>query len=349
MRLAVEILREHALGALRALQPSLGEDGSRRLLEVHLDPLNYAMPLHDSDREQALIEFCTGNAPVVEARRLLVLENTHDIVGVARVLARTHINRTGVSDVTRGASIARKAQSPRVVGLFDGVGDATSLRAWLDHRALADSWLAFARAHRNAPADVAFDDDDIDTLRGLQGLSVQQARTISARNAPYIGKKQGWPKVFLGVYTGLLYLESRFGLDALRVRTAVDCAQTVEQIDALVIGAIRSIQEFGPRTAPSFFADLGCTQFVKPDTHVTDVVTAAHSGPAPLGPAASIDAVRRIAEALTWPPRQVDKLMYLACSQKFYLAGLAPTKAVADRGKAELLQRLRRLPPNERP
>ena len=118
-------------------------------------------------------------------------------------------------------------------------------------------------------------------------------------------------------------------------------ARHTTEVDALWKDARRRITEFGPRLAPSFFADLGCANFIKADVHVTDVVGAALKRDGQLAAQPCIDFVRQMAEDTGRTPRAIDKLMYFACSGKFYLAGLAPAKREASAAKDRLLTHLR--------
>lgn len=339
----INCLVQHAVESIQFLVDDLDQRAARRLLTVHLEPAHFAMPIHAASVEARLMAWCRADEDIAAATAFLRFEDTRTMTGIARVLARTHINRQGVANVRQGARWP--VQSPRVVDLFSLAPDDESLRRWTDYHSLIEDWLALA--HRYAAADIGedrrFRPGDIDCLERLGTLSAAQARSLSSRDAAQLCGNIGWARVVLGLFTGLLYLENRFAFRAEKVWEAVDNARTAAAVDALSRDAQRQVREFGPRLAPSFFADLGCPNFVKADTHVTDVVSAALKLPGDAGAQQSIDFVRELAQSVGCAPRAIDKLMYLACSGKFYLAGIELSKAQARGRKIQLLDALRRL------
>lgn len=338
------LLEQHAIQRLRALDAKLDEKAASRVLEAHLNPAHFAMPIHSIGAEQRLINWSKGEEDLALATDILRFEETHTIRGIARVLARTHLNRQGVANVTRGAQW--KAQSPRVLGVFDLAKDNADLRHWLEYTPLVEAFLGLAQRNHepSTPAEARFDDEDIADLKALAQLTPLQARQMGAREVPGT-RKPGWARVVLGFYTGLCYLDERFGFDAARIWAQLEAVTKAEEVDMLAEDARRHITEFGPRLAPSFFADLGCAGFVKADTHVSDVVRAAGQLEGQPSAQTCIDFVRQLADDTGRSPRAIDKLMYLACSGNFYLAGLAPPRGVARAGKEELLHHLRQLRP----
>lgn len=341
MKILFEALVQHCNNIIRNQSAGLDERAALRLLEVHLEPAHFAMPIHDVAVEKRLIAWSQGKESMAAATPFLLFEETRSIRGIARVLARSHINRQGVANVTRGAQW--KVQSPRVVGVFDLAPDDAALHRWTQYRPLLEAFQELA--HRNctvsADVDIHFAPEDIQKLDALAKLTPQQAREMGAQDVPG-GGKPGWARVVLGLYTGLCYLDERFGFDPARVWASLEAAQTVTQVDALAKDAQRHITEFGARLAPSFFADLGCTGFVKADVHVSDVIRAVLKTDSELAPQLCIDFVRQMAEETGRTPRAIDKLMYLACSGKFYLAGVSPSKAAARANKQKLLAELSR-------
>ena len=337
----IGILTNHALCAIRQLDPGISESAARRILDVHLDPHNFPMPVQSQAAEAGLLALCNGQADLGTAAEILDFEPTREIHGIVRVLARTHINRQGVGDVTRGAQW--KSQSPRVMKLFEGLRHVDDFRAWLDHRVMIDRWLSVAESssREGAPVDVQFDIRDVESLHALRRLSREQARRLNVSQVPGLAKR-GWGRVVLGLHTGVMYLEERFAMSADRIWAAVDSTTTAQEVATLSADARMHVTEFGPALSASFFADLGSEQFIKPDVHVVDVASAALGGAATATPEVSVAFVRRVAAEVGLSPRAVDKLMFLACSQKFYLAGLPHSKRAANGGKADLLARLRR-------
>ncbi len=335
-----ELLVQHTLESLREIDTQLEEHAAHRLLEAHLNPAHFAMPIHTTEVEKSLITWSKGDEDQAIATDILRLEDTHTIRGIIRVLARTHINRQGVANVTRGARW--RAQSPRVVEAFDFAQDDAALHRWTQYAPMLEAFLQLA--HRNSQPstreDARFEDGDIQALKALAKLTPQEARRTGARQVSG-NLKPGWPRVILGLYTGLCYLDERFGFDAARVWSKLEAATRAEEVDNLAEDAQRHITEFGSRLAPSFFADLGCANFVKADTHVSDVVRAADKLNGNPTAQTCIDFVRRMADETGRTPRAIDKLMYLACSGNFYLAGLAPTRGAAAGFKQRLLDKCR--------
>jgi hypothetical protein len=343
MNSTIELLARHARDSILMVDTGLDEVAAERLLNVHLNPRHFPMPIHDLVSEGLLIEFCRGSSDISGASDLLSLEPTRSIKGIARVLARTHMNRQGVSDVTRGAHGPRwKAQSPRVVNLFEGINTDDDLRQWLDYKTMINAWIALANRNSgdHAPDELRFDGGDIESLMALGDLSAAQARCAQASGVPGV-TKMGWARVVLGLYTGLVYLDQRFGLSAARVWARLDAVRTARDVAELSADAQRHITEFGSALAPSFFADLGSEQFVKPDVHVVDV-TSARSMSHSANHETSIAFVRQLASDVGWSPRKVDKLIYLACSANFYLAGIKLPKRDKDERKKLLMEALRR-------
>lgn len=343
MNAIINCLTQHAVESIRIQVKDLDQRAASRLLTVHLEPAHFAMPIHSESVESRLMEWCRSDEDMTAATAFLRLEDTHTMTGIARVLARTHINRQGVANVRQGARWP--VQSPRVVDLFSLVADEESLRRWTDYHSLLESWLTLANRYKapDVGEDRCFRDQDIDCLEKLSTLTGGQARSLTANQAAELCGNIGWARVVLGFYTGLLYLENRFEFSAEKVWEAIDSAQTAAQVDALSRDAQRHVREFGPRLAPSFFADLGSANFVKADTHVTDVVSAALKLTGDAGDQQSIDFVRNLAKNVGWTPRAIDKLMYLACSGKFYLAGVELSKVQVQGRKRQLLESLRNL------
>lgn len=337
MSQTIKILTQHAIRGILAQVPGFEERSARRLLDVHLDPPNFPMGLQSNTAEAALRHHCLGTAPTEAARNLLVKEETRTIVGIARVMARTHINRQGVGDVTRGITRTQAASSPRVVGLFEGLRTEKDLRPLLDHRVLLDHWLAHANANAGAatPEAARFSPEDIASLRVLREMTPQAMAEATSGTAPRVAK-QGWRKVVLGVHSGLKFLEDRYGLDADRVWEAIDGAVTAERVGVMVKEARRGIKEYGAALAGSFYADLGSGNFVKPDVHVVDC-SAAASGVRTISEANAVATVHRLAQQSGLPPRAVDKLMFLGCSRRFFIGG-APRGA--KEAKEQLLREL---------
>ena len=340
MDILFEQLVQHTVQQIRQLAPQLDERAARRLLEAHLDPAHFAMPIHDLAVEKRLIAWSQGDEDLPSATEFLRFEETRTIRGIARVMARTHTNRQGVADVTRAARW--RVQSPRVVGVFELAQDNAALQRWTEYTPMLEAFLDLASRNRAPTTDAAahFAPKAIQNLEALARLTPEEARKLGARDVPGCDGP-GWARVVLGLHTGLRYLDERFGFDASRVWSAVEAARHATEVDALARDARRQVTEFGAALSHSFFADLGCASFVKADVHVTDVVGAALKLNGKPAPQLCIDFVRQMAEETGRTPRAIDKLLYFACSGKLYLAGLAPAKAVADAAKAQLLTHLR--------
>jgi hypothetical protein len=336
----IETLRAHAIETIQIVEPKLTARSATRLLDVHLDPRNYAMPIHAPADERALVALCTGPDDLARAHELVHFEPVQTIRGICRVMARTHLNRTGIGAIRIGA--AYPTMSARLLRIFDAARSDDELRAWGDFTPLVDTLLAVARGHRGRPCDEAFDDDDIRTLEILRGLSALEARRLPKTALPAM-PKSNWEKVVRGLSTGVLFLRDHYDFSATRVWDTIGRPLSFAEVQRLTAEAQQAVREFGPALAPSFFADLGSPYFVKPDTHVIDVATWVSGRGTTATPAEAIAFVHRLAIEVGYAPRTVDKIMYFACSANLYLAGLQAEKGVALRRKEALERKLRRL------
>ena len=331
-----QILQTTAVSVIRQIKPDLNERAASRLLAAHLHPDHFSMPIHDFAIEQQLMNWSLGSDQIEAASAFLKFEATHTGLGVARVLLRTHTNRQGVASVTRDARY--KVMSPRVMGLFNSDTEQ-DWRSWLDWPNMIQSWISWSERAPQPHQDTAagFSDTDRTALRQLQALSTQQALDLPHKQIA--SGSYGWNRIVLGFYSGLRFLNDQYELQPNRLWAEIDASRTALAVNNLV-ARWTSVREFGNALASSFLADLGNREFVKADTHVIAVATAALNAPGRVSAQGAIDFTRDLANHIGVPARSADKLMFFACSGQLYLAGLHPNKALIQKSKQDLLTKL---------
>lgn len=309
--------RQHLIQVAARWLPMSCAKYAEKIVDLHLDPNNFAMPIRVNTLglTRALSEGKTAN----QLREFLTLEKTETAQGIARVLVRTHLNRTGINFVSRGAT--EKTLSERVMGLFpeDENFELEELSTWTG---LTQKWLAFANKsleeeNSEGNAKRLFEEDDLKSLRLLSNLNEENYRSCLQDKSIH----NNWAKLLTGVYSGLKHLNDEYGHDPDRIWEAIDeASQTVDGVKDLIESTRKEVDQFGEALAGSFFADLGAAQFIKTDVHVVDSVVAftgrsqhwAKQGGA-------FDLLHRSAKAHGVTPRAIDKLMYISCSSNLYL------------------------------
>jgi hypothetical protein len=330
----LKILKNHTIETIQMVRPQLTEKGATRLFDVHVALNHFAMPIHSRDDEKALISLCESDCDIRLADEILHFENTRSSRGICRVMARTHLNCSGINDISMGSPW--KTQSPRLLTIFDAIQTDNDLRAWAEYTPLIETWIQVARDHRGNPGMGNFDEQDIESLEALLTLTPEQARTLPKTNLPYM-PKQNWARVARGVYTGVRFLVDRYEFNADEFWRVLEGVRTLEDVNRVAGEAQRAIRGYGPALAPSFFADLGnAPHFVKPDTHVVDVSTWALGRAENVSHIEAVEYVHQIAHATGLLPRQVDKYMFFACSCNMYLAGIHQGDGFGKMRKIEL-------------
>lgn len=281
------------------------DSAAKALVDLHLDPRNFAM--HRACDQEKLVAGLRDGYPPEVLREAITFEETHSIRGICRVLVRTHLNRQGIGYVTRDAKRHMRTRAPRVLGPFDDAFDPLALTEW---RVLLDHWLSFAKDNP------LFNDVDKASLEGL------------TRHGPLLGKSKigypsgvhdNWIKVVHGVYTGLIYLRDRFDMDSDKIwRNLHACETDPEHASLLVKEARKAVKGFGEALAPSFFADLGTTCFIKPDTHVMEALKDWFGRT--ISQSDAVHVLKEAAASANEPitPRGLDKLLFFGDGGPFY-------------------------------
>jgi len=336
---------------LRQQLPHRLKAAAEEIVSLHLDPRNFPMSVEGNQRviHNALAE--GKNAE--EVRRLISFEDTNAIRGVARVMARTHLNRQGIGSVTVHTPRAARTLSPRVLGIFDIFRDFPQEIG--SFRAIACAWYELAKCWQgDADPQRCFSRAAVDVLGYLHQLEDETVALIEQGEMPprallgmmaglpddQIKEAQSWVKVVLGVSSGFRYLHQRYKLDPTILWQCLGAVRTAEDVFDLTRDAQRAVYEFGSALAPSFFADLGAPAFCKPDTHVLDSVSAIRGSSQ-----SQSSAVAYVFQEAAWlashgvhqvSPRQIDKIMFLGCSGRWYLILSEPLPNAGDTKKAFL-------------
>lgn len=303
------------------------------LVNLHLDEKNFPMPL-DVDSEK-MTDALRQGASVSDLRKFITFENTDSISGICRVMVRTHLNRSGINYVSRG--FAKKTKAKRVMGLFPVGFDPTPLVSW---EGLTSAWLAFATDEKHEhvkdePGKALFSKVDIDSLKRLSEVKFVDLESLKKDSLIH----NNWARLLAGVHTGLKHLDDQYALDRTRVweqiKEASTCADGVHQ---LIKKTSKSIVEYGPTLAGSFFADLGGASFVKDDVHVRDSIAAfAGKTAGEVKGKYAFDVIQKSAAHFKVTARAIDKVMYLACSGNFYLFDFKLEKPEAQKYKKQFI------------
>lgn len=286
------------------------------IVDLHLDPMNFAM--HQYVNKEGLYSALIHRSGASELREFITFENTRSIQGICRVMARNHLNRSGVGFVSRGET--DKTQAKRVLGLFPYNCNPHNLVGW---KALTSAWVEFAERSIDDNSflgnkSARFDHADIISLTNLSKLPPEKICT--AKNNPEI-IHNNWAKVVVGVHTGLEYLSKFYGLDANRLWNKIDeASMSIQGTKELMKEAEKEITEYGQALAGNFFADLGGERFVKVDVHVRDSIAAfLKKKPNEVSDNLAFEIIQRTSVVNGITPRAIDKIMYLAGSANLYL------------------------------
>ena len=127
-----------------------------------------------------------------------------------------------------------------------------------------------------------------------------------------------------GMCGGVRYLK-RFNMDAGRFHEHILQACKTYRGTVSLLDEYRSIPEVGVALAPNFFSDLGYKEFCKPDVHVCAIINGLEG--TNYDEQQVFERMLCLAKESGVPPRQLDKVFYLAGSGNFYLAG----KSIGDK------------------
>ncbi len=295
------------------------------LVDLHLREDTLTMPRITTEGGAQIQAALVEGKSAEELIPLLELEDAASRRGMLRVMARTHLNRSGINDVSQGYH--NKTLSPRILDFVDTL----PLDAIDDQTQFLERWLVFAQS-RSGEADTAggYDQQAIDSLEKL--LVASRARRFVARKGEISGDElyqlcdaaPGWSKLYLGLFTGWQFLHDQ---NWAAYEKAMDANLGYSDTDKMMREAQRHICEYAYALAGSFYADLGGSMFVKDDTHVRDcsMKLLGEEGSAQ----SRVEYVIRSAQQLNMAPRVLDKLMYTACSGNFVLLDIAMENPLA--------------------
>ncbi len=315
------------------------EYDARTIVDLHLDPNNFAMPIIIDDHG---IQIALRNHyPLDDLRKNITFENTKTIQGICRVMVRTHLNRSGVNYVSRGFK-KDKTKAQRVLGLFQ---DDFCPQKFTDFTILTSEWIEYADNSTKGNAcdedgNPLFNETDIDSLNKLS-----EKMPNSIRTAEGYGIHNNWAKIVFGVHSGFNYLYKICNLDAdLFWKLINEASNTLEGVENLINNAKNEVIEYGPALAGSFFADLGCAKFIKADVHVKDAIAAfLRKDAKDVSAKLAFDILQESSNAYKISPRALDKILYLAGSSNLYLVGTRPSKAEQTKRKEAFLKFLKEI------
>jgi len=326
--------RKYLVEAVARWLPNELSKFAEKLVDLHLDPKNFPMPIKVD--KVAMTRALQDGETLQQLRQYISFEDTKTAAGICRVMVRTHLNRSGINFVSRGFS--SKTLAERVMVTFPVGLDPRRLVTW---KALTSNWLEFAKiargqGTRDEKGKVLFSDEDIASLERLSEIEGESYR--SARDTA--GIHNNWARLVTGVYTGMTYLEKRHGFDADRVWEGInEASKSAKTARNLVKEASRSIDEYGPTLAGSFFADLGASRFVKDDVHVVASIAAMMGvDTRDVRSEFAFNVMQNSADVHGVTPRAVDKVMYLACSTNLYLFNFRLDQSQAGLEKSKFLQ-----------
>ena len=290
---------------------------SEKIIDLHLNQNTQAMPLMTSQQYGKVREMIGANQSLEKIIQSLQFEKTATKSGMFRVMARTHLNRSGINHVSQGYE--NKTLSPRILKFSESI----DLTKNITTKDIIVKWYAFAEAHSadNVESSLKYDDRALNCLKKLANMDDIDEWHTSGGTAPGLSRKLGvdlgWCRIALGLTSGLMFLK----------RKNWNLYETVSQdnlgyddIHALIKDCQKHICEYGYALAGSFLADLGGTAFVKDDTHVRACVLAVE--PRMNKPEQRVKFVIESAHHCNISPRALDKLMYIAGSGNFPLLGL---------------------------
>jgi hypothetical protein len=152
MDILFEQLVQHTVQQIRQLAPQLDERAARRLLEAHLDPAHFAMPIHDLAVEKRLIAWSQGDEELPRDGIPALRGDPHDPRDCPGDGAHPH-QPPGRGRRHRAARW--RVQSPRVVGVFELAQDDDALQRWTEYTPMLEAFLELANRNSAPTTDAA--------------------------------------------------------------------------------------------------------------------------------------------------------------------------------------------------
>lgn len=318
--------------------PQEYRDLSRQIIALHLNEGALAMPrVTPTEAERAILAMRDG-ASVDEIINVISMEDGKTREGMFRVLVRTHLNRSGINNVSMGYK--EKTLSPRILNFSDTIDIEKPICEISNQVKFLEDWATFASQHfAHADPAVAYDERGRDTLvRILHGLPDDGlAHFVNCRSGKklrnHVDGDLGWCRIILGIFTGLRFLQEQ---QWSCFKTTQEPNLNANEINRLIKDCSHQVVQYGHALAGSFYADLGSTRFVKDDTHVRACMMAIDSSLTSVE-----DRVNNLiicSDASGIAPRIMDKLFYTACSGNLPLLGLKLERPQV--AKATFIERL---------
>lgn len=302
---------------------------AERILDFHLRADTQAMPCMNHQEYENVLNAFELNEKLDEIRDRLKLEDASTEKGMFRVLVRTHLNRSGMNNISQGFP-ENKTLSPRILGFTDSI----PLNENVSARKLIKAWIEYANnfsEHQCNDPGLCYNENALRSLRRLGVIAESRFRDLDSGaltphmlNKAYNGGADGnvsgfknWCRIYLGILSGLSYLQ-KLRWDIYRRATATHL--TSEDVLDMIKEIKTNVIEYGVALAGSYLADMGGTEFVKDDVHVRRFATAFDASLNT--PLERVQFVMNQARENGTFPRALDKLMYIAGSGNFPLLGL---------------------------
>ena len=326
--------RQYLIDAVARWLPKDLSGYAEKVVDLHLDPRNFPMSI--AINKPALVKALQEEKSLEELREFITFEDTRTASGIARVMVRTHLNRSGINYVSRG--FKNKTLANRVLGVFPPGLDPRILTSW---SALISRWISFAAdSHRRGITDdegqPLFSPEDMNSLQALRGVSPEEYKNAK----DHTGVHNNWGRLMAGIHSGLVYFQNEYGFDPRKIGEVIEAASVSDKtVNKLVSNTSHGIDEYGKTLAGSFYADLGAASFVKDDVHVVDSI-AAFTGrsTSQVKGSFAFDVLHHSAKVHGVTARAIDKVMYLTCSTDLNLFGFRLPKNRANAEKVRFLE-----------
>lgn len=294
-------------------------DSSEMLVDMHLSLDTLSMPNMGSEQITKVQHLLLDGADLAEVKGALDLEDGSNPNGMFRVLARTHLNRSGMNDISMGSQ--NKTLSPRILEPASEINLDFSIKELEAQKHILGAFnkMAFDSVKHN---DISRRCDE-DSRRSLDNIYkfVDAGNDLLTFRSAHVLSKQvdcqlNWARIILGLISGLNFLQSK---NWACFQEASEDQLNAENVLHLIKTCKEQVVEFGTALAGSFYADLGGARFVKDDTHVRQCAEACGLN---LSVNQRVEWVINEADRMGVPPRILDKIFYTAGSGKFNLVGI---------------------------
>ena len=298
--------------------PSNLKNKAELILNLHLDEETFPMSDMSEEDQKGLCELIENGASLEEVKSKLTFEKTRTPEGIFRVMVRTHLNRSGIGNISEGISAKRKTQSPRVLNYTNTIRFADA-----SEQEIILGWYEFALINRDLEKPALYYNDS--AIKALESLleKVNKDGTISSKGITSsklqkeLGINLGWCRIVLGIITGIKYLRANNWVELQRKSFADTLSYN--DIDKMIKDCSKNVCEYGYALGGSFFGDLGSPYFVKDDVHVRDGINALFENLS--SSEKRVEVLINSAQNIGVKPRVLDKILYFGGSGNYYLIG----------------------------